>query len=161
MGNKNRKTWRYGPYSARRRYNETRSTYEKQVNPLQLLVPISVGELIDKITILKIKQQKATDSQKLANINRELEELTTTWNQANTTGIDITDLENQLTRVNEDLWDIEDDIRAKEAAKDFDQEFIELARSVYKRNDLRAALKKEINILTGSTLVEEKLYQEY
>ena len=128
---------------------------------MQLLVPISVGELIDKITILKIKQQKATDSQKLANINRELEELTTTWNQANTTGIDITDLENQLTRVNEDLWDIEDDIRAKEAAKAFDQEFIELARSVYKRNDLRAALKKEINILTGSTLVEEKLYQEY
>ena len=128
---------------------------------MQLLVPISVGELIDKITILKIKQQKATDSQKLANINRELEELTTTWNQANTTGIDITDLENQLTRVNEDLWDIEDDIRTKEAAKAFDQEFIELARSVYKRNDLRAALKKEINILTGSTLVEEKLYQEY
>ena len=128
---------------------------------MQLLVPISVGELIDKITILKIKQQKATDSQKLANINRELEELTTTWNQANTTGIDITDLENQLTKVNEDLWDIEDDIRAKEAAKAFDQEFIELARSVYKRNDLRAALKKEINTLTGSTLVEEKLYQKY
>ena len=128
---------------------------------MQLLVPISVGELIDKITILKIKQQKANDPQKLANINRELEELNATWIQANTSGVDISELQNQLTQVNEDLWAIEDDIRAKEAENSFDQEFIDLARSVYKRNDLRAALKKEINILTGSTLVEEKLYQEY
>ena len=128
---------------------------------MQLLVPISVGELIDKITILKIKQQKASDPQKLDNISRELDELTATWKKANTSDVDITNLENQLTQVNEILWNIEDDIRAKEAANAFDQEFIDLARSVYKQNDLRAALKKEINILTGSTLVEEKLYQEY
>ncbi len=128
---------------------------------MQLLIPISVGELIDKITILKIKQQKASDSQKLSNINRELEELEHAWNTANTSGVDISDLQNQLTQVNENLWEIEDDIRAKEAANAFDQGFIDLARSVYKQNDLRAALKKEINLLTGSALVEEKLYQDY
>ena len=128
---------------------------------MQLLIPISVGELIDKITILKIKQQKASDSQKLSNINRELEELEHAWNTANTSGVDISDLQNQLTQVNENLWEIEDDIRAKEATNAFDQGFIDLARSVYKQNDLRAALKKEINLLTGSALVEEKLYQDY
>ena len=128
---------------------------------MQLLAPISVGELIDKITILKIKQKKASDSQKLSNINRELEELETTWGKEKTPGLDISDLFDQLTQVNEALWNIEDDIRAKEAADAFDQEFIELARSVYKQNDHRAALKKEINIRSGSTLVEEKLYQKY
>jgi hypothetical protein len=128
---------------------------------LQLLAPISVGELIDKITILKIKQKKASDKQKLTNINRELDELETTWKTEKAPELDISDLFTQLTQVNEALWKIEDDIRAKEAANTFDQEFIELARSVYKQNDLRAALKKEINVRSGSTLVEEKLYQKY
>jgi len=128
---------------------------------LQLLAPISVGELIDKITILKIKQKKASDKHKLTNINRELDELETTWGKYKAPELDISDLFDQLTQVNEALWKIEDDIRAKEAADAFDPEFIKLARSVYKKNDLRAALKKEINIRSGSTLVEEKLYQEY
>lgn len=128
---------------------------------MQLLAPLSVGELIDKITILKIKQKKASDKQKLSNINRELEELETTWEKEKTPGLDISDLFDQLTQVNEALWGIEDDIRAKEAANAFDQEFIQLARSVYKQNDHRAALKKEINLRSGSTLVEEKLYQKY
>ena len=128
---------------------------------MQLLAPISVGELIDKITILKIKQKKASDKQKLANINRELGELETTWGKEKAPELDISDLFEQLTQVNEALWDIEDDIRAKEAVNAFDQEFIELARSVYKQNDHRAALKKEINVRSGSTLVEEKLYQKY
>lgn len=128
---------------------------------MQLLAPIPVGELIDKITILKIKQKKASDKQKLSNINRELEELETTWEKEKAPELDISDLFDQLTQVNEALWAIEDDIRAKEAANAFDQEFIELARAVYKQNDHRAALKKEINIRSGSTLVEEKLYQKY
>ncbi len=128
---------------------------------MQLLAPISVGELIDKITILKIKQSKATNTEKLKNIEHELEQLTSTWNQAKAPGLDISDLFNQLTEVNQTLWDIEDDIRAKEAAQIFDDEFIQLARSVYIQNDLRAELKKQINLHSGSTLVEEKLYQEY
>ncbi|MDW3095568.1 MAG: DUF6165 family protein [Gammaproteobacteria bacterium] len=128
---------------------------------LQLYAPLSVGELIDKITILKIKQKKATDTQKLININRELDELESTWKKEKAAELDISDLFQQLTEVNEALWNIEDDIRAKEAVNKFDQEFIDLARSVYKQNDRRAALKKEINIRSGSTLIEEKLYQEY
>lgn len=128
---------------------------------MQLLAPISVGELIDKITILKIKHKKASDSQKLANIERELNELERTWQQEKSPDLDISDLFNQLTQVNEKLWAIEDDIRAKEAANAFDDEFIQLARSVYKQNDLRAEIKKQINLRSGSTLVEEKLYQEY
>ncbi|MEM8843833.1 MAG: DUF6165 family protein [Pseudomonadota bacterium] len=126
-----------------------------------LLVPISVGELIDKITILRIKQKKASDSQKLANIELELNQLETTWNQAKDPNINIDDLIQKLIKVNEALWDIEDDIRAKEASNEFDETFIELARSVYQQNDLRADLKKQINTKTGSTLIEEKLYQNY
>lgn len=128
---------------------------------MQLLAPLSVGELIDKITILKIKQKKATDQQQMTNITRELNELESTWEKEKAPELDISDLFEQLTQVNEALWAIEDDIRAKEAANSFDQPFIELARSVYKQNDKRAALKKEINLRSGSALVEEKLYQEY
>ena len=126
-----------------------------------LLVPISVGELIDKITILRIKQQKADDEQKLANIENELKQLESVWRQSDYSEIDISELTQQLTEVNETLWNIEDDIRAKEAANEFDEQFISLARSVYQQNDLRAALKKEINSKTGSDLIEEKLYQKY
>ncbi len=128
---------------------------------MRLLAPLSVGELIDKITILKIKQKKASDKDKLNNINHELDELETTWKNEKAPELDISDLFDQLTEVNEALWKIEDDIRAKEAVNTFDQEFIELARSVYKQNDRRAELKKEINLRSGSALVEEKLYQEY
>lgn len=128
---------------------------------MQLLAPVSVGELIDKITILKIKRQKASDAQKLANVTRELEALCAGWEKNKPAGLDISELENQLSEVNKQLWDIEDKIRAKELANTFDQEFIDLARAVYKHNDLRARIKKQINLSSGSSLVEEKLYQEY
>ena len=128
---------------------------------MQLLAPISVGELIDKITILKIKQKKANNSKQLENIERELNELEQTWENNKASDLDISDLFAQLTKVNEALWNIEDDIRAKEAANTFDNDFVQLARSVYKQNDLRAELKKQINLRSGSTLVEEKLYQDY
>lgn len=126
-----------------------------------LLIPISVGELIDKITILRIKQNKAGDPNKLANIELELRQLEDVWNQSDYSSIDITELTQKLTEINEALWNIEDDIRAKEAANEFDDQFIQLARSVYQQNDIRAALKKEINAKTGSSLTEEKLYQKY
>lgn len=128
---------------------------------MQLLVPVSVGELIDKITILKIKQKKADNTQQLANIERELSELECTWQKHASSGADISDLFDKLTQVNEQLWKIEDDIRTKEASNSFDDEFIQLARSVYKQNDLRAELKKQINLRSGSILVEEKLYHNY
>lgn len=127
----------------------------------QPLVPTSVGELLDKISILKIKQEKISDTEKLANINHELTELEAIWSASSDASIDLTDLCAQLKNVNTALWDIEDKIREKESADAFDQVFIELARSVYKQNDLRAALKKEINLRTGSALVEEKSYQSY
>lgn len=127
----------------------------------QPLVPTSVGELLDKISILKIKQEKITDAQKLENINRELTELESIWANTRDPATDLEELCEQLKTVNSALWDIEDKIREKESANSFDQEFIELARSVYKQNDLRAALKKEINLRSGSALVEEKSYQQY
>ena len=127
----------------------------------QPLVPTSVGELLDKISILKIKQEKITDAQKLENINRELTELESIWTGIQDPATDLAELCEQLKAVNTALWDIEDKIREKESANSFDQEFIELARSVYKQNDLRAALKKEINLRSGSALVEEKSYQQY
>ena len=127
----------------------------------QPLVPTSIGELIDKITILQIKQEKITDQLKLGNINRELNELEKIWQTSKDPNVDLADLHAQLKDINLQLWDIEDRIRAKESAAQFDQDFIDLARSVYKQNDLRAAIKKEINIRSGSMLVEEKSYQEY
>lgn len=127
----------------------------------QISIPISTGELIDKITILTIKKSKITDDEKLININRELQELNAVWSDAKDPALDISDLTQRLTDVNKKLWDIEDQIRIKESNAQFDQEFIELARAVYIQNDLRAALKKEINTLSGSTLVEEKSYQKY
>ena len=127
----------------------------------QPLVPTSVGELLDKISILKIKQEKITDAQKLDNINRELTELESIWSNTRDPATDLEELCEQLKAVNSALWDIEDKIREKELADSFDQEFIDLARSVYKQNDLRAALKKEINLRSGSALFEEKSYQQY
>ncbi len=127
----------------------------------QPLVPTSVGELIDKITILKIKQEKFTDDSKLANVNRELNELEKIWQTSKDASVDIADLHDQLKQINKTLWEIEDKIRIKELAAEFDQEFIELARSVYYKNDTRADIKKKINLRTGSTLTEEKQYQDY
>ena len=123
-------------------------------------VPISWGELIDKITILEIKQEKITTASANLNVSRELQLLRgiVIKNKALTSAID--SLKNNLSVINQKLWKIEDDIREKESKKQFDQTFIELARSVYFCNDERARLKKEINLLLGSELIEEKSYKD-
>lgn len=123
--------------------------------------PVSFGELIDKITILEIKSRRITDEAKLANVRNELDLLNATWANHAASQTDIADERARLLAVNELLWDIEDKIRLKERAQAFDQEFIELARAVYFRNDERAAFKREINLKLGSQLVEEKSYQNY
>ncbi|MGH8040513.1 MAG: DUF6165 family protein [Rudaea sp.] len=124
-------------------------------------VPVSFGELIDKITILEIKSARMRDAAKLANVRDELDLLNVTWAQNPASQTDIAAERAQLKAVNEALWEIEDQIRVKEKAQEFDAQFIELARSVYVRNDERAAVKREINRKLGSRLVEEKSYQDY
>ena len=123
--------------------------------------PVSYGELIDKITILEIKSRRITDVDKLANVRNELDLLNATWANHHAAQTDIAHERAQLLAVNQALWDIEDAIRVKERAQAFDQEFIELARSVYFRNDERAVFKRAINLKLGSELVEEKSYQDY
>ena len=123
-----------------------------------ILAPVSLGELIDKITILEIKQIHMTGI-KLKNVDKELKLLKNILQDTNLQ-IDI-DLINNLKEVNNNLWEIEDTLRIKESNKKFDKEFIQLARSVYKENDKRASIKKEINQKYNSELVEEKLYNNY
>ena len=123
--------------------------------------PVSYGELIDKITILEIKSRRIRDEAKLANVRNELDLLTATWENDKASATDIRDERARLLAVNEALWEIEDQIRLKEKAQTFDAGFIELARSVYFRNDERASVKREINLKLGSQLVEEKSYQDY
>ena len=127
----------------------------------ELLVPISPGELIDKITILEIKSQRMTDAAKLHNVRTELTLLSETWKASPFSATDISAEWAGLRDVNAKLWDIEDRIRDKERDGLFDAEFIELARAVYVTNDERAAIKKQINTKLGSTLVEEKSYAAY
>ena len=127
----------------------------------QISVPISFGELIDKITILEIKSERIRDEAKLANVRVELDLLVETWAANAASSRDIAVERDALKRVNESLWDIEDRIRLREKAKAFDAEFIELARSVYIRNDERAQVKRAINEKLGSLLVEEKSYEDY
>ena len=123
--------------------------------------PVSYGELLDKITILEIKSSRIADAAKLANVRNELDLLNAIWSGSHVSTIDIAHERAQLLAINQALWDIEDAIRLKERAQAFDQEFIELARSVYFRNDERAACKRAINLKLGSELVEEKSYQDY
>jgi hypothetical protein len=126
-----------------------------------ILVPVSPGELLDKITILRIKMARILDAAKLANVRLELDLLERTWRDSPLAATDISREERALQQVNERLWDIEDRIREKEARQTFDRDFIELARAVYHSNDERAAIKKRINQALGSRLVEEKSYQQY
>ena len=123
-----------------------------------ILAPVSLGELIDKITILEIKQIHMTGI-KLKNVNKELKLLKKILQDKNLE-IDI-DLINSLKEVNNNLWEIEDNIRIKERDQKFNKEFIQLARSVYKENDKRASIKKEINQQYNSELVEEKSYRNF
>ena len=126
-----------------------------------ILVPISPGELLDKITILRIKSARMTDAAKLANVRHELSLLEQTWRVSVPDGSQVTDDERALQSVNERLWDVEDRLRDLEAEQRFDKDFIELARAVYVHNDERAAIKKRVNTRLGSTLVEEKSYRPY
>ncbi len=128
---------------------------------MSIKIEISVGELLDKIAILEIKAERITDKAKLNNINKEKKVLMDIWNDSTYSKSDLKAEKQQLKEINEALWEIEDDIRDKEKAKQFDERFIELARSVYFTNDKRAAIKKVINEKTGSELTEEKSYQDY
>ena len=127
----------------------------------EVLVPLSPGELLDKITILRIKVARIQDAGKLANVKLELSLLEQTWKDSGAAAHDVALDERALENVNERLWDIEDRIRDKEARQTFDREFIELARAVYICNDERAAIKKRINVQLGSRIVEEKSYKQY
>ena len=127
----------------------------------EIKVPISPGELLDKITILRIKARRMADREKLANVHAELESLEATWADSGHAGTDVQAEVSALQSVNERLWTIEDDIREKERAQEFDAEFVRLARSVYLENDERAAIKRRLNVKLGSRLIEEKSYAEY
>ena len=133
-----------------------------EVNPMsEIQVPVSFGELLDKIAILQIKSERMSDEAKLVNVRNELSALELMWMAHPAAGHNIVELRAQLKAVNERLWVIEDDIRIKEKAQEFDAEFIKLARSVYFENDDRARIKKDINLALGSSYVEEKSYQDY
>ena len=127
----------------------------------EILVPVSFGELLDKIAILQIKSERMADPAKLANVRSELSALETSWLAHPSAGADVVRLRADLKAVNERLWEIEDDIRLKEKAQAFDEEFIRLARAVYFENDNRARIKKNINQALGSSYIEEKSYQDY
>ncbi|NLB13935.1 MAG: hypothetical protein GX826_07950 [Gammaproteobacteria bacterium] len=124
----------------------------------EILVPVSFGELLDKIAILQIKSERMTDATKLANVRHELAALERTWMAHPASGREVAQLRARLKAVNERLWEIEDDIRDADAGGVFDQGFIELARSVYLNNDERARIKRELNLVLGSAFVEEKSY---
>ena len=124
-------------------------------------VEVSPGELIDKLTILEIKLERIADAAKLKNVRHEHEVLDAVLKQAVPASERLAALHRELKQVNETLWVIEDDIRDHERAKNFDARFVELARAVYQTNDRRAALKRQINDLLHSSIVEEKSYAAY
>ena len=124
-------------------------------------VDVAPGELIDKITILLIKSERMDDPDKIANVQLELDILKSTQESSIPGSPALDDLTAKLKRVNEALWEIEDDIRACEAEGDFGDTFVQLARSVYRTNDERAQLKRDINVLLGSQILEEKSYKPY
>jgi Family of unknown function (DUF6165) len=127
----------------------------------EIKVPISPGELLDKVTILRIKSQRMSDPAKLKNVRLELDALEAVWNNSPYGHIDIAADIHALQQVNERLWVIEDDIREQERHQDFGAEFVRLARAVYFENDERAAIKRRINLNLGSSIVEEKSYADY
>lgn len=128
---------------------------------MHLNVQTSPGEFLDKLTILEIKTERIADPGKLANVRRELDQLRATWAASPLAARDVARLVAELKAVNVTLWEIEDRIRRHEAGQRFDGEFVQLARSVYRTNDRRAALKRELNLALGSDLLEEKSYPEY
>ena len=128
---------------------------------MSIKIELSIGELLDKISILQIKAERIDDPSKVKNINKELDVLMSLWNDSPYSGTNLSSEINELKNINEALWDIEDKIRDKERNQLFDKDFIELARSVYFTNDKRAEIKRIINGKTGSELIEEKSYSDY
>ncbi len=128
---------------------------------MSVLVPVSWGEIIDKITILEIKAERLSDAAKIANVTKELDELVVVREREFPNHAGLAVLSAELKAINEKLWVIEDDIRDCERAKDFGPKFVELARAVYFTNDERAASKRKVNDLLGSALIEEKSYAPY
>jgi|TARA_B110000967_G_scaffold15708_1_gene14858 hypothetical protein len=125
-------------------------------------IEISNGELLDKLSILELKLKNITDENKLINVRSEFEELSPLVQQIfKKKAVGINELYLKLSEINGNLWEIEDDIRQCERDKKFDSKFVQLARDVYFTNDIRSELKKEINILTKSGLIEEKSYEDY
>ena len=124
-------------------------------------VEISIGEFFDKITILEIKKERIANADKLVNINKELDGLNNLLVEQSFSRDNVAQEVAELRKINEALWEIEDDIREKESQKEFDEKFIELARAVYVTNDKRSEIKREINLKLGSDFVEEKSYEEY
>ena len=128
---------------------------------MAILIEIAPGELIDKLTILEIKKANITDPAKLRNVQHEYDVLFRVLTEQVPPSADLTGLTAQLKAINEELWKIEDDIRDCERARDYGQRFIELARAVYHTNDRRAAVKRRINELLDSAIIEEKSYAAY
>ena len=126
-----------------------------------VLIPVSIGELLDKITILEIKAERISAPEKLHNVRCELEQLRAVWERRGAPGPALTDLIGGLKKTNQRLWTIEEDIRECERRRDFGPRFIKLTRAVYRNNDRRWALKRKINELLGSAIVEEKSYGRY
>lgn len=127
----------------------------------QILIPVSPGELLDKITILEIKSERIESVEKRSNVSKELGMLNKVWATMIPDDADITAMRVELKSINETLWEIEDDIRKEEYNKQFGERFVELARSVYITNDQRSDVKKRINIQLKSEIVEEKSYEDY
>lgn len=126
-----------------------------------ILIPLAPGELVDKITILKIKSERMDDPEKLANVRRELELLRQEQGRHIPDDPAIAEMEARLEEVNGRIWDLEDIIRDCDRKKDFGEVFLDTARKIYRTNDERAAIKKQINLHLGSQIVEEKSYAEY
>jgi hypothetical protein len=126
-----------------------------------VLIAVAHGELVDKITILEIKNERMSDAAKLANVRRELEVLAAARDAAMPPSPELAAITAELKSVNERLWEVEDRIRDCERRRDFGAEFIELARTVYKTNDVRSELKRKINLLCGAAFLEEKSYTAY
>ena len=124
-----------------------------------ILIPVSIGELADKLTILEIKAERIDDAGKRAHVQVELDGLRTLWEPLVVAQADLSAMKQDLRAINERMWDVQDALRAKEAAQTFDDEFVTLARAVAQRNGERITAKNAINRLAGSRFIEEKQYQ--